>query len=398
MSTNQRIFYACQAVAVSEEGLTGDFTDDNMIHGLQSVGITTNFNLEQAFELGQIEIYENIEGTPDIEVTLEKVLDGRPLIYHMASSGVALTTASGLAARSKEKCTLQLGIFPEEFNNVDQGNAQAEVEVECSGMFISSISYTIPVEGSMTESVTLVGNNKRWLTSTSNSASRRMKNSSVSAFDGNDAPVFGTTNAASGGIQQREDVLISGCILPVSIQGTVGSGYANALNTDGTNRIHIQSVSISTDFSREDILELGRKTPYYRPANFPIEVTCEIEAITSSGDFVSAYELGDPALATTADSGNNLQNEPIFILTRAGYAWDLGGKNKLSSVSYGGGDAGGGNVSCTYSYTNFNDLDVQHRRNGYVGWNWLKDGAADIGQGNFPHNLLAGGQYNGYTP
>ena len=398
MSTNQRIFYACQAVAISEEGVTGDFTDNNMIHGLQSVGITTNFNLEQAFELGQIEIYENIEGTPDIEVTLEKVLDGRPLIYHMASSGVSRTAASGLAARSKEKCTLQLGIFPEEFNNVDQGNAQAEVEVECSGMFISSISYTIPVEGSMTESVTLVGNNKRWLTSTSNGASRRMKNSSVSAFDGNDAPVFGTTNAASGGIQQREDVLISGCILPVSIQGTVGSGYANALNTDGTNRIHIQSVSISTDFSREDILELGRKTPYYRPANFPIEVTCEIEAITSSGDFVSAYELGDPALATSADSGNNLQNEPIFILTRAGYAWDLGGKNKLSSVSYGGGDAGGGNVSCTYSYTNFNDLDVQHRLNGYVGWNWLKDAAADIGQGTFPANLLAGGQYNGSTP
>lgn len=398
MSTNQRIFYACQAVAISEEGVTGDFTDNNMIHGLQSVGITTNFNLEQAFELGQIEIYENIEGTPDIEVTLEKVLDGRPLIYHMASSGVSRTAASGLAARSKEKCTLQLGIFPEEFNNVDQGNAQAEVEVECSGMFISSISYTIPVEGSMTESVTLVGNNKRWLTSTSSSASRRMKNSSVSAFDGNDAPVFGTTNAASGGIQQREDVLISGCILPVSIQGTVGSGYANALNTDGTNRIHVQSVSISTDFSREDILELGRKTPYYRPANFPVEVTCEIEAITSSGDFVSAYELGDPALATSADSGNNLQNEPIFILTRAGYAWDLGGKNKLSSVSYGGGDAGGGNVSCTYSYTNFNDLDVQHRRNGYVGWNWLKDGAADIGQGSFPSNLLAGGQYNGDTP
>ena len=26
----------------------------------------STFNLEQAFELGQIEIYENIEGTPDV--------------------------------------------------------------------------------------------------------------------------------------------------------------------------------------------------------------------------------------------------------------------------------------------------------------------------------------------
>ena len=46
----------------------------------------------------------------------------------------------------------------------------------------------------------------------------------------------------------------------------------------------------------------------------------------------------------------------------------------------------------TYSYTNFNSLDVQHRRNGYVGWNFLNDGASDIGQGTFPDNLLAGGQ------
>ena len=55
-------------------------------------------------------------------------------------------------------------------------------------------------------------------------------------------------------------------------------------------------MSVSTDFSREEVLELGRKTPYYRPASFPIEVSCEIEAITTSGDFIGAYELGDPDL------------------------------------------------------------------------------------------------------
>ena len=81
MSDNKRIFYACQAVAISNEG-DDSLAAGDMVHGVQSVGITTNFNLEQAFELGQIEIYENIEGTPDIEVTLEKVLDGYPLIYH----------------------------------------------------------------------------------------------------------------------------------------------------------------------------------------------------------------------------------------------------------------------------------------------------------------------------
>ena len=81
MSTNKRIFYACQGVAITNMGddSTG-LTTDAMVHGLQSVGMTTNFNLEQAFQLGQLEIFENIEGTPDVEVTLEKVLDGNRLI------------------------------------------------------------------------------------------------------------------------------------------------------------------------------------------------------------------------------------------------------------------------------------------------------------------------------
>ena len=79
---NNRIFYACQAVAIEPQ-----YVNDNVLtnagvlaplHGVQSVGINTTFNLEQVFELGQIQIYENIEGVPEVEVTLEKVLDGYP--------------------------------------------------------------------------------------------------------------------------------------------------------------------------------------------------------------------------------------------------------------------------------------------------------------------------------
>lgn len=393
MSQNNRIFYACQAVAISAEGDTALAVGD-MVHGVQSVGMNTSFNLEQAFELGQIEIYENIEGTPDVEVTLEKVLDGYPLIYHLATTGVAGTANSGLAARAAEKCDMRLGIFDEQSNNVasaaDNGG-DAEVEIYCSGMFVSSVSYTVPVEGNATEAVTLVGNNRQWLTG----ANTEMTNAVVAAFDGNDSPLaFGVPNAASGGVQRREDVLLSGCILPTSINGVVGSGYGNAYDAASqTPRIHIQNFSCSTDFSREDILELGRKTPYYRPANFPIEVSTEIEAITISGDFVSAYEFGDPGLYGTIDSGNNTSQEAIFLLLRAGYGFDLGGKNRLASLSYGGGDAGGGNVSVTYSYTNFNELDIQDWANGYIGFSVLKVGetngyALDAGAGVFPSGLI----------
>jgi len=372
-----------------------DVNYGELIHGLQSVGITTNFNLEQVFELGQIEIYENIEGIPDVEVTLEKALDGYPLMYLMASTGVTSTNASGLLARSKEQCDVRLGIFGEEFNNVAeaQSNAgNAEVEVYMSGMFISSVGYTFPVDGSFTESLTLVGNNKEWLTGDN----VELTNAVVETFNGDDSPI--ALAAGSGGIQRREDLLLEYSVLPIGIDGVNGTGIGNAWKprTDsfkygvGTPEdprglygedlklfkssglgVHVQNVSINTDFSREDIFELGRKNPYYRPAAFPVEVTCEIEAVTTSGDFITALEDGDPKLNGTPASGNNTSEENIHFVLRGGYSFDLGKKNRLSSVSYGGGDATGGNVSCTYSYTNFNDLDVKyiyHNHSGVMGF------------------------------
>jgi len=363
-TANDRIFYACQGVAIQSHGKDASVATGEMVHGLQSVGITTNFSLEQAFELGQIEIYENIEGTPDIEVTMEKVLDGYPLIYHLASTGVAGTSASGLVARSKQRCDVRLGIFPEENNFIKDGG-DAPAEVYMSGMYLSSVSYSLPTDGSATESVTLVGNNKQWF----RDGAGKMDTASVVNFDGLDEPLgLGTNAAPSGGISQKEDVLLDKCILPQSLEGVSGSGVGNANN----GRVHIQSVSVSTDFSREDILELGSKTPYARPAAFPIEVSCEIESITTSGDFVNATEAGDYDLYTTTGSGNNTPNEKIFFQTRNGLGLDLGSKNRLQSVSYGGGDAGGGNATCTYSFVNYNDLDVQMAQNGYIGFEYLK--------------------------
>ena len=365
MSTNNRILYSCQAVKIVESGRASDPSASGTVHGVQSIGMTTSFNLEQAFELGQIEIYENIEGTPDIEVTLEKVIDGYPLIYLMASTGVTGSSASGLLARSKERCDLSLGIFGEEFDNVasaTDNSGNAEVEVRCTGMYISSVSYSIPVDGNCTESVTLVGNDKQWLTH----GAVGITGNDVTLLDGLDDPQAlaagrDATHSASGGIQRREDVLMEFAVMPKSIYriGAATDDYGNGFDdTTKTPTIHVQNVSISTDFSRDDVLELGRKTPYYRPANFPVEVSCEIEAIATSGDFVEASEVGDPQLFQTKDSGNNTSEERIWIPLRCGICFDLGGKNRLSSVTYGGGDATGGNVSNTYSYTNFNDFDV----------------------------------------
>ena len=370
---NNRIFYACQAVALEplydNAGVLSPTTNGvQILHGVQSVGLNTTFNLEQVFELGQIHIYENIEGVPDVEVTLEKVLDGYPLMYHVATCGVDEESLSdsaklSLVARSKQRTNVYLGIFPDTVENIGDSNAAASVEVQMSGMYVSSIGYTFPVDGNCTESLTLVGNHKAWSTSPSKFTSTVADDLNVTGGDTNnqvDSPMNLQTSTPYGGIQRRENVDIKNSILPQSIYGVSQNSLPGNAYANGAPKVHVQNCSISCDLNRESIQELGRKAPYYRFANFPVEVTCEFEVIAVSGDFVSAYEEGKASYVGTINVGNNTAEETIVVRLHDGSVFDLGTKNRLSSVNYTGGDAGGGNATMTYSYSTYNSLTVTH--------------------------------------
>jgi len=111
---------------------------------------------------------------------------------------------------------------------------------------------------------------------------------------------------------------------------------------------HLQSITVSASLGREDIFQLGEKAPYYKYITFPLEVTCAFESITSEGDQISADSRYD-----------NLTDETIILKTDSGFALDLGTSNKLANISYGGADTGGGNGTITYSFQNFNKLDIR---------------------------------------
>jgi hypothetical protein len=74
MPNNRRVFWAVQGVVIGAMGVQSvnttfpysDKTKLNPVRGLQSVGITTTFNLEQVFEMGQLSLYENLEEVPDV--------------------------------------------------------------------------------------------------------------------------------------------------------------------------------------------------------------------------------------------------------------------------------------------------------------------------------------------
>jgi hypothetical protein len=343
MPTNNRIYWACQGLGISPQ----DSVSFTGLHGVQSVGITTTFNLEQVFEIGQLAIYENIEDIPDIEVTMEKVIDGTPLLYLLSTQGASGTT---LAARSTKKCNIALNIYDDTY---EAASGVPQAEVIMSGMYISSVGYTMPVDGNATESVTWVGNNKAWRTS-----GFLLSGTVLSpAVAGADEP---PQIAASGGVQRRENFIFTTgggagnyTVLPTEVEGISSSGTNNA-DAAGNYSASVQSVSVNVDLGREALNELGRRGPYFRYVNFPVEVSTEIEVISKLGDRVLATEAG------LNGSGFCTTNQSIIIALQEGTRINLGGRNRLSNVTYGGADAAGGNATSTYSYITYNDFIVTH--------------------------------------
>lgn len=338
LGTNNRIFWPCEAVGFAKLGTTS-YT---AAHGLQSLSIDTNFNLQDFFEKGQIDIYQSREDIPEVSVTMEKIIDGYPLLYHLATRG-----ASGLSLvnRSATRCSVALSIFGDV---QDSASGTPNAQVTMSGLYLSSVSYTLPAQGPCTENVTLVGNNKVWASGSFTF--------SGSLFLNTDSPLALTSGL--GGVQLRQNVLFEGnggvfTLLPGGRDGGIfgiSSSGTNNQNSTGFYNAHVQNITVSTDLGRDNLVELGHKTPFFRFANFPTDVTCAVEVLSTDGDFQDATE-------STSD---NTSNKTIYIVLQDSTILDLGTKNKLVSVSYGGADANGGNATSTYNFRNKNFLTVSH--------------------------------------
>lgn len=431
---NNRVYWAIEQVAIKANSVaaTGDVAAVNarryitgalasgvnevgnkweVPRGLQSAGMTTTFNLEQVFQIGQVEVYEQSERQPDVEITLSKAIDGSKPLFFMVTDP---TQANDIVARtSNYKVDVAMEIYPD---SQFRATGRPVSIMTGSGMVISNISYTFPVDGFVTEDVTLVGNDKIWGSfinisgqSLGNGGTEPLINFGNDQVGGNpNAPrglpsgVFGhdglTSTLVEGGafelaggtdrngviivgsgIQRREEVDLRRSILPRDIPGVTafngsginaafvnggfgaqGPGTASAstqtigdANTDYIAE-HIQTITVSVDLGRDDIFELGSKRPYAKVVSFPIEVTASIEVITAQGDLIDAKSDID------CGPDNTTESNTLIIRTCDGLQVDLGDAMRLQGVDVGGGDAGGDNMTVTYNYVGFNTFNVSH--------------------------------------
>lgn len=358
MAANRRIFYAGEAMGFAPNSTT-TYTP---VHGGQQVGINTNYTLQNVQELGQIALYQLIEMIPEIEITAEKVLDGYPLMYHLATQG---TIDGSLVGRSNQQTMFAVSVFGD---TQSAASGTPTSQIECSGMFWSQSSFNFSTDRPFTESLSLVGNTK-----TSKSSAYTF----TPSFTNTDAPL---AMAGSGGVQIRQDMIfypilgsgyagtlerstaldINGqlnaflTILPADLPGISSSGTNDISASTGDFGCHIQSASVSVSAGRDSILELGRKFPYFRFMNFPVQVTSEFSIIATNLDTNNATEAGIDG------QGNNVINRTIKLRSKDGTWIDLGTQNKLQSVSFGGGNADGGNATLSYSYITYDAYLIAH--------------------------------------
>lgn len=374
---NNRIYYATHSVAIKPNTGALTFATGHLLHGAQSAGINSNFNLVPVSELGHQSIYENIEGIPDVEVNIQKTLDGHPLAYHLATTEATSPTLGG---RSTSRCDIGLAVYPDT-NTYASGTPTSVCVI--SGAYPNSVAYNFTSDGLWTEDVSFVGNDCLWTTApgtatgTPNYGESDMATMPTITWNAHmpavDSPLgvvgvaqsqdfmwdlpTGTLTADVNRAVNHADVTV----LPLEIEGITASGTNSY---DGTARsAHVQSISVSTSFNRETITELGRRGPYSRTITFPTEVTSEFTVTSSRGSLVSHVEGGIFGTGTSVCSTEraNLRNRTIRLCSCEGIRVFLGVKNKLASVNYAGGDAGGGNVTTTYTYTNNNDFTIMHQ-------------------------------------
>jgi hypothetical protein len=357
MAANNRIYYASQGLQLKPETTGIRLATWYDPQGVQSVGITTNFSLQPVFQMGQLELYDLVESVPEVEMTINKVMDGTPPLYAMCMGGTAgISNVSGkqLVELCNNRVNARLSIFAD---NQTAVTGTPVAFVDCSGMYLSRFSYSFPIDGNATEEVTLVGNSKYW------NSGNSYGGAGGSLLEFQPDPNVSSGNMPSApGIIRRANVNLGGSILPTGTGGLPMMTGSDA-QTNGRLYPHIQSINISADLGREAIYELGSMAPYFRYVRFPLEIKSEFTIAGTRGDYVEANDFS--SVTGCGQSYKNSSSKTINLQVCGGtgtnsgtFNLNLGTKNKLTSVNYNGGDTGGGNVNISYSFITYNTFSM----------------------------------------
>lgn len=386
---NNRFFYASLGLLLDVDknpGITNHF-----LSGVQSVGVNTNFQTVDNFSVGKTQphsqyYYDNVN-----EINIERILSDedvfwlelasdflmnenrsnlnyqntyflKPEIYGTNISGWTTGNESSVKPYNIPEFDLRIVHSSDSENMLDVSEASGIISLpEC---LVSSIEYNLSTSGYFTENISLFNKIKERL--------------------GDNNFTIDNTPIENPNLLRRKNIYNDLCLYPYSLQ--LLSNFNEFFN--GQEIFAITDINISLSLNHERLVDNGRfleagKTNWYMSLNIPIDVTCTFsitarkpENFSISNKLENLVEEYNILLEDTGivllESGGSLtlelgsnpdQNQNIAIVAGVKnkddmfkfFIWNLGNKNRLTSLNRTGGSIDGSIVQYELVYSNKNN-------------------------------------------
>jgi hypothetical protein len=208
-------------------------------------------------------------------------------------------------------------------------NDQTISKITYNDSILTSISYSIKIDGPITENLTF---------------------QSHSYTKSNDTINLNSTLPQNGATIRRQDISFSG-----GSASTLPTEVLNAFNIgnsiDGKPVYGLQSIEINIEMNYRDLLDNGTwnrssGTKQFKLVEVPISVTSSFIGVMRSHYDESRPNI-DPSYYDT-----NRTIDLKAVVDGSVFRWNLGTDNYLTGFDFSGGDTEGGNVEATLSYQN----------------------------------------------
>jgi len=319
---NNRIFWACQAVA----------KDGVFLRGVQAVGVSGGTPVETLPDMGRPQSNFKFETKDkEFEVTISRVIDrNSSLFYTWTGKPIKPGNIGWGGSGNDDIASFDISITYGSDINSNIGDGSPVATTTYKKCLITSLQYNLTVDGIMTEEISLTS---RHVVTTGGA--------------GSGAPSSGSEH--SGNIIRRQDVTWTLPALPTEVFGT-----DDPLTVNGKSVYGIQSINLSMNITYDRLNDVGVWRGYDNPAEVnkftfvqtPIEVSTTLTGIARS--MVPNIPLGE--------NNNEVIGSLEQITISAGnFTWNMGDKNYLADYSSSGGDTGGGNEEISFTYVNENN-------------------------------------------
>lgn len=334
--SNDRIFYACQAVNIGPAAGSPLY-----VQGVQSVGVSLTTAPETLLDVGYAQQDKQRWGKPEYVINISRLVPkGQDCLYESGGNSYSTNhllkiNGTGPLNSANPLKEYQIDLYYTKDDQEYVGKDSNSILSSYPRCVLQSLSYSMNVDGQLTEDATYLA---------------RTVDRSTPSYSA-PTPAFPQT----GQTIRREDFNIASSGFPSEVVRYLNVGPTSPPVPD-QDVWGIQSFNINIDFDFREIVNYGEwggstdsgtTQNKWRQINLPVSVSSSITGILRYDDTTSFSSVVDTSYSND-ESIRIVLNDSSSDLRQ----FVLGDKNYLTGIEVSGGDTGGGNVEVTFNYQN----------------------------------------------